>query len=342
VRSPSADADAERVQRHARPRDVIAIGRPDGPTPDWLWRDGAIVAWRDASIHIHDFAYGAPSCVFDGIKAYSTASGLQVFRLHDHVRRLFESMKIFRMRPVMDQATVAGAVLDVLRANDFEDESVYVLLLAFWRGGGMDRAFSTPEPDRDVSISVLAWPCDSLLDDTPAGVACGISSWVRLQDAAAPPRVKAIANYQSVRLAYGEARDNGFDTVLMLNSAGKVSEGPGACVFMRRDDVVVTPPVTSDILESITRRTAIELLEKHSGATVLERPIDRTELYVADEAFLAGTGVEIMPIASVDRVPVGTGGVGEVTRRLRVAYRDAVHGLLPEHEHWLTPTNGAR
>jgi len=163
-----------------------------------------------------------------------------------------------------------------------------------------------------------------------------MSAWRRLSDNV-PPRVKAGANYQQSRLVSVQARVDGYDNAIMLNDGGKVSEGPAACLMMVRDGRPITPPVTAGILESITRSTQAELLAAELTLPLLEREIDRTELYLADEAFSCGSACEVLPITSVDRYPVGDGSIGPLTRQIRKLYHDTVRGSAPKYEHWLTP-----
>jgi branched-chain amino acid aminotransferase len=173
------------------------------------------------------------------------------------------------------------------------------------------------------------------------GITAGISSWLRIPDGAMPPRIKCSANYQNGRLAQLEAKVNGYDTALLLNARGKLAEGPGACCFVVRRGVPMTPPVTADILESVTRATLLDLCAKELGLTPEVRDIDRTELYVADEAFLCGSGWEIAPIVSVDRLPLGDGAKpGPVTRAIQACYFSVVRGERPAYRDWLTPVYG--
>jgi branched-chain amino acid aminotransferase len=200
--------------------------------------------------------------------------------------------------------------------------------------------------DADGDMS-LTGPVGLAVDALPrkmadkAGITAGISSWLRIPDGAMPPRIKCSANYQNGRLAQLEAKVNGYDTALLLNARGKLAEGPGACCFVVRRGVPMTPPVTADILESVTRATLLELCAKELGLTPEVREIDRTELYVADEAFLCGSGWEIAPIVSVDRLPLGDGAKpGPVTRAIQACYFSVVRGERAAYRDWLTPVYG--
>jgi branched-chain amino acid aminotransferase len=314
-------------------------GSESAEPPPFVWRNGAIVPWSEATIQIHDFIYAAPSIVFEGIKAYIGAGGLIGFRVDDHIDRFFDSMKTLRMRPGIGKEAIKAGVKELVRANKFPSD-VYIVPFAFWSGGGLSRAFSVPEPNRSVELFIVARPFVS----APANrvsLNCCVSSWLRVPDTMAPPRVKAVANYYSWRLAYADAQAAGFDSLIMLGPNGKVSEGPGACVFLCRDGEVITPDTVSGILEGITRDTAITLLTNELKLRVVQRSVDRSEFYVGDEAFFAGTGLEIAAIASLDAIPIGDGEIGPITSALQSLYDDVVRGRKGGYQHWLTPLSDA-
>ncbi len=307
--------------------------------PDYIWSDGRLVPWEQATIHITQAHWSAVGAVFEGIKAYKNpqTGELYVFRLREHLRRLGRSMKMAGLKPVWSEAELEQAVLDLLRANNRRDDT-YIQPVAYPVGSG--RAFSRAD-EVQTGLYITIRPFESqLLTDYRINVR--VSSWVRISDNVMPPRIKAIPNYWNSRLATREAQADGYDGAIILNTAGKVAEGPGACLFIIRDGVAVTPPVTASILESITRATVIVLLRDLLGVPVVERDVDRTELYVCDEAFFCGTAAEITPIASVDRLPVGDGQVGPVTRRLQQVYHDIIRGIDGRFAEWRTPVGVAR
>jgi branched-chain amino acid aminotransferase len=182
---------------------------------------------------------------------------------------------------------------------------------------------------------IAAQPHPTLFDATK-GIHCCTSTWTRISDNCSPPRVKAGPNYQNSRLASLEADAKGFDWAVILTNEGKVSEAPGACLFMVRNGIVITPPVTSGILESITRGTLIHLFSQEFGMSVHEREIDRTELYIAEEVFLCGSGAEVMPVASLDRIDIGDGKVGPVTQKIQKLYFEVVRGIYKGYSEWRT------
>jgi branched-chain amino acid aminotransferase len=300
-----------------------------------LWLNGELVGWEDATVHIT--ALGSLltiATVGEGIRAYwnSRTQRLFVFRLYQHMQRFDNSMKLQRMQRVYTPEQLSDAVVDLLRV-DSSSEDTTISPRAFYDPFGSQGPF-VEDP---ASAQVMIWA-----DHRPSRLAspepihCCVSSWTRQSDNMVPPRIKGLSNYQNNRLAAWEAHQNGYDEAILLNSAGKVTEAPAACIFMVRDGVVITPVVTSGILESITRMTFLELFRSELGVDAVERTVDRTELYVADEAFLCGTGAEIKPIASVDQYPVGQGEAGPLTKSIRQLYHDIVQGENPRYAHWLT------
>lgn len=298
-----------------------------------LYLDGKLVPYQDARIHVQSAAVKYGASVFEGLRAYWNPAHeeLYVFRLQEHIDRLYGSMKLMRMEHGLSREELAGSILQVLRRNEYR-EDVHIRQTAFIAADGPMDATGP------VGLAVDALPRKLT---HKAGIAACVSSWTRIADGTMPPRIKCSANYQNGRLAMLEARANGYDGALLLNGRGKVAEAPGACCFVVRGGVPVTPPVTADILESVTRSTLLELFRAELGQTPVEREIDRTELYVAEEAFLCGSGWEITPVLSVDRLPLGEGtGAGPVTRSMQACYFAVVRGEKPAYRAWLTPVYG--
>lgn len=296
-----------------------------------IWMNGKLLPQEQAVLPVNSAAVFYATNVFEGLRAYwNEPSGeLYAFRLADHFARLRESMKMMRFTIAYSDDDLFEAVRQVLAGNEVR-EDVHMHLVAYVGGPGLESTTPTGlyiNPRRRPRVTAVK------------GVACCVSSWVRTSDNAIPIRLKCGANYQNGRLARLQARADGYDEPLFLNQRGKVAEGSGATFFMVRKGRLVTPTTSSDILESITRTTLIEELCPHVlGMEVLEREIDRTELYTAEEAFLCGSGYEITPVTSVDRFPLGTGEIGPVTRRLSAAYMDLVRGIDTRRPEWRTPT----
>ena len=307
------------------------------PTPGFLWRSGEMVEWEKATVHVSTLGWSAISAVFEGIRGYWNPGRqeLYLFQMEAHLKRLFRSMKIMRMSSPYSQEVLVEAVAGLLRANEYRCD-VYVQPLAYF-GGGIPGYLAVLEQPGEVVIT--ARPATSELGESKV-VSCNVSSWTRISDNVMPPRAKAITNYQNSRYVSTESQINGYDFGIILNDAGKVAEATYACLFIVRDGVAITPPVSAGILESITRDTVKRLLEAEMDVPVVERDVDRTELYIADEVFMCGTAVEIRAIGSVDRYQVGDGAAGPLTARLSQLFEGAVRGTDSRYGQWLTPVYG--
>lgn len=301
----------------------------------YIWRNGEIIPWGEALIHVNAVGHASVAGIFEGLKAYwnEPQSQLYVFRLREHLDRFLRSIKMVRYGFQYTREQLERAVLELLRANEYR-RSVYVRPYVFQKG--MVRELLQPQPGKPTELVIDSWPFDSYRDRSKALHVC-VSSWTRISDNVLPPRLKCFSNYHNGRLAAMEATVNGYDWPVLLDDRGKVTEGPGACLLLVRDGQVIAPPVTSGILESITRDTVLQLLAEELGIPCREREVDRTELYVADEVFFVGTGWEIMPVASVDRLPVGEGRSGPIAQAIADAYRRVVTGVDPRHPEWRTP-----
>ncbi len=295
-----------------------------------IWMNGKLVTQAEAVLPVNSAAVFYATNVFEGLRAYwnETDDQLYCFRLDEHFARFRESMKMMRFTVPYSDADLHAAVKATLTGNAFR-EDIHMHLVAYVAGAGMEATSPTGlyiNPRRRGRIA----------EDT--GLRCCISSWARTSDNAIPIRLKCGANYQNGRLAVLQAKADGYDAPIFLNQLGRVAEGTGATFFMVRKGQIVTPPVTSDIHESITRTTLIEnLCPEVIGMPVVEREIARTELYVAEEAFFCGSGYEITPITSVDRFPLGDGHVGAITQKLSTAYMSIVRGTDKRYPEWRTP-----
>ena len=303
--------------------------------PKFLWFNGAVVPWEDAKVHVSSATATRGANVFEGVRAYWNAEEreLYIFRNDEHMTRLWNSAKIMRMKIPWTKDELTRAQIEVIRANSFEATIWFRLVL--YVGEGEESIW----PPEQVPIGGCILP--RLAPHSPGiaeGIDSSISTWTRIGDTTVPPRIKSGANYHNARLAVMEARTNGYaGQPIMLNERGKVAEGPGACFMMIRDETLVTPPVTSNILESITRATVLELARDVARFRVQEREIDRTEIYIADEAFFCGSGWEITPVRSVDRYPIGKGQPGPLTKRLQDIYFSVAEGRVSQYRRWLTP-----
>jgi branched-chain amino acid aminotransferase len=306
-----------------------------GQKPQYIWMNGELIPWDEAKLHVTTATVQFGSRVFEGLRGYwnDEEQQLYVFRLDDHLRRLAQSMKMMRMNLDFSLEEIRQAVVDVLIKNDLR-EDVHLAPSVYF---GVGQSFFSYKPGTvEVGAYVLAQPRKSILDTDKALHVC-VSSWTRISDRDVPPRIKASANYQNGRLAAVQAMEDGYDDALLLNELGKVAEAPGACVFLVRDGTALTAPVTGGILESITRTTLIQLLEEEMSVPVVQRQVDRTELYIADEVWMCGSALEVTPIVSVDRFPVGDGQIGPVTARLQREYEAVIRGKNPKYSDWVLP-----
>ena len=306
------------------------------PATEKIWMNGTFVKWDDAKVHIltHSLHYG--TAVFEGIRCYKTDAGSAVFRLQEHVNRLFESAHICQMDMPFTREAVVEAILETIRVNKID--ACYIRPLAYLGYGAMG-IFPKENP---VQISIAVWPWGSYLGEEGInnGIRVKISSFTRPNVNSTMVRSKTTANYANSLLAKREALKDGYDEAMLLDTDGYVAEGSGENVFMVRKGVIKTPPLTS-ILEGITRESIIELAAER-GMELVEERFTRDELYVADEAFFTGTAAEITPIREVDNRKIGTGKPGPVTKELQTAYFDCVHGREKKHEKWLTYVQAAK
>jgi len=299
--------------------------------------NGRVTPWEESRIHVNADALLRGASVFEGIRAYRSAvsDDLLLFRVHDHMRRLFgTSMRFLRMRLPYGPDDLIRGVIDLLQANQVRDDA-HVRVVAYFDEVELGR-----EADAEARAYILAFPRPSSPKLT-TGLRVTLSPWRRLNDTAMSPRVKASANYLNSRVAAVDARTKGFDIPVMLNERGKVSEGPGQNVFLVRDGVLITPRTTDSILEGITRATVIALA-RGLELVVEEREVDPTELYIADELFFAGTAMEVQPIVEIDGYEVSDGAMGPLTSRVQAAYFDLVRGRAGEASGWHTSVYAQR
>jgi len=296
-----------------------------------IWYDGKLVPWREATVHVlaHSLHYG--SAVFEGMRCYSTHLGPRVFRLDAHVRRLFDSARIYRMEIPFSPARIEDACREVVAKNRVE--ACYLRPIVF-RGYGGVGMYPGPEVPIQVSIAALRWGGHLGSEAQTKGVEVCISSWRRVAPDTIPALAKCAANYASSIQIVMEAKRDGYDAAIALDHQGLVSEGAGENVFVVRDGVVRTPSTGSSILAGITRDSVMWLL-RDAGYEVREEAIPREALYGADEIFYVGTAAEITPVRSVDRVPIGGGVRGPLTKALQARFFGIFTGETPDKHGWL-------
>ena len=316
---------------------TAAPGTHHAPKPGSLddlicYFEGDWVPMRDAKVSImtHAFMYG--TATFEGIRAYWNADQGKLYglKLQEHVERIRQSCRILLMEDVPSVDELTRLILETVRRNGFR-EDVYIRP-SFYKSTA---AIGVRLHDLKNELYIISLPFGNYID-TESGVRVMTSSWRRNADEALPARGKIVGGYVNMAFQKTEAELNGFDEAIVLTAGGHVNEASAANVFVVRDGVALTPPVSDDLLEGVTRKAIIEMLA-NEGIPLEVRSIDRSELYVADEMFLCGTGVQVSSVVEVDHRPVGSGQIGPIGRLVRDRYFDAVRGRLPEYAHWLTP-----
>jgi branched-chain amino acid aminotransferase len=294
--------------------------------------EGRFVPMSDAKVSImtHAFMYG--TATFEGIRAYwnEEQGKLYGLKVREHVERIRQSCRILFMENVPSVDELTGLIVETVRRNGFH-EDVYIRP-SFYKS---TRAIGVRLHDLENQLYIVALPFGNYID-TESGVRVMTSTWRRNADDALPARGKIVGGYVNMAFQKTEAELNGFDEAVVLTADGHVNEASAANIFMVRDGVALTPPVNDDLLEGVTRKALLELLANEGIPTEI-RSIDRSEIYVADEAFLCGTGVQVSPIVEIDHRPIGSGEIGPIGRIVRDRYFEAVRGKLPEYSHWLTP-----
>ena len=324
---------ATTVAQHAPPAAAPALKapKPAAAHPERIWFNGKLVPWESATVHVMTHALHYGSSVFEGMRCYDTPRGPAIFRAREHVRRMRDSARLYRME-LPDEDDLLAACRAVVRENDLK--SAYIRPLA-WRGVGSLSVNASRHPV-ELMIAALPWGAYLGEDALEQGVDACVSSWTRPAANTIPTGVKAGGNYLSGQLIAMEAERLGFAEGIALDTSGTVSEGSGENLFLVRDGVIVTPPASSSILPGITRDTVIVLAREH-GFSVREERIPREALYAADEAFFTGTAVEVTPVRSVDGVAIGAGTRGPVTAVLQRAFFAVVRGETSDERGWLTP-----
>ena len=297
-----------------------------------IWFNGELVPWDEAQVHVLTHALHYGSSVFEGIRVYKTPEGVKVFRLTDHMQRLYDSAKIYRMPIPYSLDELIDVCRQVIVANKLVN-GAYIRPIAMRGYGEIGLA---PKADHPVDVAVAAWEWGAYLgaDGLEKGVDVCISSWQRVAPNTLPALAKAGGNYLSSQLISVEAKQRGFAEGIALSTDGTVSEGAGENLFVIRDGKLMTPPATSSILTGITRDTVMQLSQS-LGLTVEERSIPREALYLADEMFFTGTAAEITPIRSVDNIEVGAGRRGPITEQLQSAFFGLFSGETEDTEGWL-------
>ena len=304
------------------------------PTSElWAYFRGDFVPLRDANVNVMTHAFNYGTAVFEGVRAYWNADDEQLYALEllAHYRRIKASARLLMMEIPQSAEKLAEITVELLRRDGLREDA-YVRPIVY----KSSETIGVRLHNLDADVTIFSIPFGQYID-TEGGIRAMVSSWRRTDDNAIPARGKITGAYVNGALAKSEAQLNGFDEAIVLTADGHVSEGSAENLFIIRDGVLITPPVTDNVLEGITRRRMLELARNDLGLETDERSIDRTELYVADEVFLCGTGAQISPVIEVDRRTIGKGRPGTITKDLSRRYFDAVRGKVPAYRDWLTP-----
>jgi branched-chain amino acid aminotransferase len=295
-----------------------------------IWHNGTLIPWEQATIHVMSHVVHYGSSVFEGIRAYGQPQGSAIFRLPEHMQRLLDSAKIYRMEVPYTLEELCAGVVDLVEANGVAPCYIRPIVL---RGYGEIGVSPKGSP---IEVYIADYPWGKYLAESHGGADICVSSWNRLAPNTMPSMAKAGANYMNSQLIHMEAEINGYAEGVALDVNGLVSEGSGENIFVVRNGVLYVPPLASSALSGITRDSVLTLA-RHLGITVVEQSLPREMLYIADEVFFTGTAAEVQPIHSIDRIVIGDGKPGPITKQLADEYFAIVSGLKPDRFGWLTP-----
>ena len=295
-----------------------------------IWMNGKLVPFKDAKVHVLTHALHYSTSIFEGIRCYDTPEGSAIFRLPEHVDRFFNSAKMYSMKMSYSKKKITDAIVKTVKASKLKQ--CYIRPLAYYGYGTMGL---TPTNNKvDVSISCWEWMMGESKAGKFSGAKCKISKWIRIDSKSQPMQAKSAANYSNAALARMEALDAGYDEAIMLNNKGHVAEGSAENIFVVKNGKITTPPLDADILNGITRDSAIRLL-KLNKLKVIEKNLKINDLLKADEIFMTGTAAEVKSVTRVDRNKIGDGKMGEITRELQDLFMDVVMGKNKKFRSWL-------
>jgi len=297
-----------------------------------IWMNGKLVPFKNAKVHVLTHALHYSTAVFEGIRCYNTPKGSMIFRLPEHVNRLFKSAKMYSMKIPYSKEEISDAIIKTVKASGLKE--CYIRPIAYYGHGVLGL---TPTPNKiEVAIACWEWKLGESSAGKVRGARCKVSSWLRIDSRSQPMQAKAASNYANAALARVEALRDGYDEAIMLNYNGKVSEGSAENIFIVSNGEIFTPPLDAGILEGITRDSVIKI-SRSEGISVIERDIDREDMYIADEVFMTGTAAEVKSVTEIDNVSIGDGKMGNITRNLQNAFVEASRGKDERFIEWLTP-----
>ncbi len=297
-----------------------------------IWMNGKLVPYKNAKVHVLTHALHYSTAIFEGIRCYNTPRGPMIFRLPEHVERLFKSAKMYSMKIPYSKKEISDAIIKTVKASKLKE--CYIRPIAYYGHGVMGL---TPTPNKvEVAIACWEWNLGESSAGKVRGARCKVSSWLRIDSRSQPMQAKAASNYANAALARVEALRDGYDEAIMLNYHGKVSEGSAENIFIVNNGEISTPPLNAGILDGITRDSVIKIA-RSEGLVVIERDIDREDLYVAEEVFMTGTAAEVKSVTEIDNIIIGDGKLGKVTHKLQDAFFEASRGKDERFSEWFTP-----
>ena len=296
-----------------------------------IWMNGKLVPFKDANVHVLTHALHYSTAVFEGIRCYNTPKGSAIFRLKEHIDRLFNSAKLYSMKMDYSKKQISNAIIKTVRASGLKE--CYIRPIAYCGVGAV--GLTPPLDNIDVSIACWEWKIGESKAGKYSGAKCKISSWIRIDSRSQPMKSKAAANYSNAALARVEALKQGYDEAIMLNYDGKIAEGSAENIFIVNDPQIITPPPTAGVLEGITRDSIIRII-KENGGHVDETDIEKEDLYAAEEVFMTGTAAEVKSVTRIDNVRIGNGKPGKVTKALQKSFKKVSMGEDERFLSWLT------
>ena len=295
-----------------------------------IWMNGNLVPFKDAKVHVLTHALHYSTSIFEGIRCYDTPNGSAIFRLPEHVDRFFNSAKMYGMKIRYTKKQISDAVIKTVKASKLKE--CYIRPLAYYGYGTMGL---TPTLNKvDVSISCWEWKMGESKAGKVSGAKCKISKWIRIDSRSQPMQAKSAANYSNAALARVEALKNGYDEAIMLNYKGNIAEGSAENIFIVKNGMIKTPPLTADILDGITRNSVIRLI-KSKKRKLVEKNITVNELLKADEVFMTGTAAEVKSVTKINKITIGNGKPGKITKELQKSFMDVVMGKNSKFLSWL-------
>jgi len=297
-----------------------------------IWMNGKLVPFKDAKVHVLTHALHYSTAIFEGIRCYNTPKGSMIFRLPEHVDRLFKSAKMYSMKLPYSKNEISKAIIETVKASKLKE--CYIRPIAYYGYGVLGL---TPTPNKiDLAIACWEWKLGESSAGKINGARCKVSSWLRIDSRSQPMQAKAASNYANAALARVEALKDGYDEAIMLNYNGKVSEGSAENIFLVSNGEIFTPPLNAGILNGITRDSVIKIA-KADEISIKEANIDREDLYTADEVFMTGTAAEVKSVTEIDNITIGDGKPGKITRNLQNAFLNVAMGKDKRFSKWLTP-----